>query len=50
MTKISAIVIHYSATARGQHVTVEQIDQWHRARVNCGQAKLSKVRAAPLKL
>jgi N-acetylmuramoyl-L-alanine amidase len=32
MTKISAIVIHYSATARGQHVTVEQIDQWHRAR------------------
>jgi N-acetylmuramoyl-L-alanine amidase len=32
MKNVSAIVIHYSATERGRHVTVDEIDQWHRAR------------------
>lgn len=32
MAKITTIVVHYSATARGRHVTVAEIDQWHRAR------------------
>lgn len=29
---ITHIVVHYSATPRGQHHTVEDIDAWHKAR------------------
>lgn len=29
---VTHIVVHYSATPRGQHVTVAEIDGWHRAR------------------
>ena len=32
MTNITHIVIHYSATARGQHITVADIDKWHKKR------------------
>jgi len=32
MRKIDKIIIHCSATKEGQHFTVEDIDQWHRAR------------------
>lgn len=29
---INQIVVHYTATPENRHVTVQQIDQWHRAR------------------
>lgn len=29
---INQIVVHYTATPHDRHVTVQQIDQWHRAR------------------
>lgn len=32
MRKIDKIIIHCSATKEGQHFTVEDIDQWHKAR------------------
>lgn len=32
MRTINQIVVHYTATPHDRHVTVEQIDQWHRAR------------------
>lgn len=32
MRSINEIIIHCSATRRGQNVTVEQIDLWHRKR------------------
>lgn len=32
MRKIDKIIIHCSATPRGRHVGVEDIDRWHRAR------------------
>ncbi len=32
MRKIDKIIIHCSATKAGQHFTIENIDQWHRAR------------------
>ena len=32
MSKITHIVVHYSATPRGQHHTVEDIRRWHKAR------------------
>jgi N-acetylmuramoyl-L-alanine amidase len=32
MRSINQLVVHYTATPHDRHVTVEQIDQWHRAR------------------
>ena len=32
MRKINKIIIHCSATPEGRHVTVEDIDKWHRDR------------------
>lgn len=32
MRKISKIIIHCTATPCGQHITVTDIDRWHRAR------------------
>jgi N-acetylmuramoyl-L-alanine amidase len=32
MRKIDKIIIHCSATKAGQHFTVKDIDQWHKAR------------------
>lgn len=32
MRKIDKIILHCSATKEGQHFTVEDIDQWHKAR------------------
>ena len=32
MRKITEIILHCTATPRGRHVTVADIDRWHRAR------------------
>lgn len=32
MRKITEIIVHCSATPEGRHVTVEEIDTWHKAR------------------
>lgn len=32
MRKINKIIIHCSATPQGRHVTVDEIDRWHRQR------------------
>ena len=32
MRKITELVLHCSATREGQHVTVADIDRWHRDR------------------
>lgn len=32
MRKIDSLIIHCTATPRGRHVTVSDIDSWHRAR------------------
>ncbi len=32
MREISKLIVHCSATPEGRHTTVQEIDQWHRAR------------------